>query len=256
MKSELAALVLAVQFLTRVPLPTGDLWSPQRMAASLRYYPLIGIAIGLLCAGLYWAAQFVFPPIVAVLLSVVLGWLLTGGLHEDGLADTFDGIGGGGTRERALEIMRDSRLGTWGTLALLAAVSLKVAALTDLSAPHAVMAMVAGHGLSRLSCVLVVASSRYARVEGAATPITGVADPASACANVIVACLTGVLIVAVVWSLSGWLPAAAAIAGAAVGHLAMRAVFERRLGGYTGDTLGAVQQASDVGVCLAFLALR
>ncbi|MCZ0951957.1 MAG: adenosylcobinamide-GDP ribazoletransferase, partial [Rhodospirillaceae bacterium] len=150
--NELRALALAVQFLTRLPVPSGATYSPRREAAAVRYYPLVGALIGGLCAGVFMLAEIRFSGPLAVLLAVAAGLAVTGAFHEDGLADTFDGIGGAANdRDGALEIMRDSRLGTYGTVALLMALGIKVAALSSLAPSTVGVALVAGHGLSRFS---------------------------------------------------------------------------------------------------------
>ena len=250
MRDEVASFLLAVQFLTRVPVGSATIYSPERMAASVRYYPLVGLLVGTLCAGAFYAANLVFPISVAVLLSLAAGLFLTGAFHEDGLADTFDGVGGGLTREKALQIMKDSRLGTYGTLALFVALLLKVTALMGLGAIIIPIALIAGHGLSRVSSVLVISTSTYVRDEGTGKPVAGTVSMAS----LLVALATGMAIVAV-WLLV--MPVMAlvwAIGGLIVAHILMRAFFEPKLGGYTGDTLGAVQQASEIGFYLGILA--
>jgi cobalamin 5'-phosphate synthase/cobalamin synthase len=164
---ELALLATAAQFLTRIPLPAADHFTEQRLAAAPRYFPLVGALVGALCAGVYIAALAVFPASVAVLLALAAGLLITGAFHEDGLADTFDGLGGG---DRALDVMRDSRIGTYGAVALLSVLALKCAALIALPPLAVFTALVVAHGLSRLSAVLVIVSSRYLRDEGTGKP--------------------------------------------------------------------------------------
>lgn len=247
--NELAVFALAVQFLTRVPVPVGAAFTPARLAAAPRYYPLVGALAGALCAAVYALAQASLTPAVAVLLALAASLLVTGAFHEDGLADTFDGIGGGGDRERVLEIMRDSRIGTYGSLALGLVLAIKAAALLGLPPGRAAMALVVAHGLSRLSAVLVIASSRYVRDRGVGKPT---ADGIGA-GGLAVAVLTGGLLLAWLAVAGGSAAALSAAAGALLGHIVMRAWVERRLGGYTGDTLGAVQQLSELGVYLGLL---
>ena len=117
--NELVIFLLAVQFLTRLPVPNGVEFSQQRLAAAPRYYPLVGIVIGALSASVFFAATIIFPNTVSIILAITGGVLFTGAFHEDGLADTFDGIGGGTTKERALTIMKDSRIGVYGAVALM-----------------------------------------------------------------------------------------------------------------------------------------
>ncbi|MEL6339515.1 MAG: adenosylcobinamide-GDP ribazoletransferase [Myxococcota bacterium] len=248
---ELIVFALAVQFLTRFPVPLGDAYTPARLAAAPRYYPLVGVLIGAICAAIYWLARPLLTDPVAVILATAAGVLATGAFHEDGLADTFDGIGAG-SREKALEAMRDSRLGTYGTLALGLTVAMKIGALLALPSERALAAWVVAHGLSRLSSVSVIATSRYVREEGVGKPT---ADGIGYAGLTIALTTGGALLVWLVW-LEGLGAAICAAGGALLGQLFMRWMFERRLGGYTGDTLGAVQQTSELGVYLGLLVSR
>lgn len=252
LRTELAILLLAAQFLTRLPVPAARLFTDARLAATPRYYPLIGLLIGCLAAAIYWAAALVFPPLLAALLSTAATLLFTGAFHEDGLADTFDGVGGGLTRERALEIMKDSRLGTYGAAALIIALGLKIAALAALPLALALTALMAAHGLSRASAVLVIATSHYVRFEGKAKPVASALGPA----GLAVTLLSAAAIIAALAFLAHWPLAAiaAALTGLALGHIALRFFYAPKLGGYTGDALGAVQQASEIGFYLGLLA--
>lgn len=247
---EARALLAAIQFLTRLPVP-GFAFDPRHLGMAVRWYPLVGALIGLIAALVLVGATHLFPPAVAVLLALGVALLATGGFHEDGLADLFDGLGVM-TRARMLEVMRDSRLGSFGALALLTVLALKVAALTAMAASTAAVALVAGHALGRLSSVLVIATSRYVRDAGTAKPVADAVGPG----GLVFAVLTGAGATGVAAMLAG-LPVmalAAGLAGAAIGHGLARALFERRLGGYTGDCLGAVQQLSETGLYLGVLA--
>ena len=250
MINEGAVFLLAVQFLTRLPIGSAQLYTPERMAASVRYYPLVGGLVGAFSALAFYLASFGFPVLVSILFAIAAGLLITGAFHEDGLADTFDGIGGGVTRERALEIMKDSRLGTYGTLALLTVLAVKVIALTALPLMLIPIALIAGHGLSRLSSILVIATSRYVRDEGTGKPVAG----GISTGGLLIAGLTGLAFVA--YCLAFYSPLALLWAGGGLllGHCLMRLFFERKLGGYTGDTLGAVQQLSELGLYLGLVA--
>lgn len=243
MREEAASFLLALQFLTRLPVQTQSIYSPERMASSVRYYPLVGALVGAASAVTFAGAAAILPVQLAVLLAVAVGLLMTGAFHEDGLADTFDGVGGGAVRDKALEIMRDSRLGTYGTLALLIALGLKVGALVSFPAPMVGAALIAAHGLSRLSAVLVIATSEYARDEGTGKPVaSGVSTN-----SLLVAWATGALIIVLWIGFQAPLALTYGVGGLALGHVLMRLFFESKLGGYTGDTLGAVQQASEIG---------
>jgi adenosylcobinamide-GDP ribazoletransferase len=244
----LRSLAAAWIFLTRIPLPPLPL-TEEDFAAAPAFYPLVGIAIGGIAAAAFGAGLAFAGPVIAALLALAATLLATGAFHEDGLADLFDGLGAV-TRERMLEVMRDSRLGTFGAAALGTALALKVTALAELPALLALAALPLAHGVSRLSAVLVIATSSYARAEGAAKPVAkGITARA-----LTIAVLTGAGALALFALHAGPGAALAAVAGAALGHLAVRRLFERRLGGYTGDCLGAVQQGSELGICLALVA--
>lgn len=250
MKNEAAVFLLAIQFLTRLPVATDQLYTPERLAASTRYFPLVGVLIGALVAGVFLASVHLVPVSLSVLIALGAGLLLTGAFHEDGLADTFDGIGGGHSRARALEIMRDSRLGTYGTSALIMALALKAGALLLMTPDLVLVALVAGHGLSRLSSVIVIRTSRYVREEGTGKPVAA----GLSMVGFIVATSTGAFILAL-WGIAQPMAAMAwAMGGLVLGHIAIRLFFEPKLGGYTGDTLGAVQQASEIGFYLGLVA--
>ncbi|MBP7003427.1 adenosylcobinamide-GDP ribazoletransferase [Amaricoccus sp.] len=246
---EAAILLLAVQFLTRLPLPRDVGWTPARMAATPRWHPAVGALVGAMAGAVFWAAGLVWPPQVAALLAVAAGVLATGAFHEDGLADACDGLGGGATRARALEIMRDSRIGTYGAAALTLVLVGRVLTLAALPLALAPLALVAGHAASRASSVLVLATSRYVRDHGTGKPVSRGVGPRSL--GFALACgLAAVLPLA----LAAPGAAVSGLAGLAVGHGLMRSRFERRLGGYTGDCLGAVQQTSEIGFYLGALA--
>ncbi|MCY4155880.1 MAG: adenosylcobinamide-GDP ribazoletransferase [Gammaproteobacteria bacterium] len=248
---ELRVLALAVQFLTRVPIPAGADFSAAQLAAAVRYYPLVGALIGAVCAGVFMLAQVWLDGPVAVLLAIAAGLAATGAFHEDGLADTFDGIGASSAEAgRALEIMRDSRLGTYGSVALVMALGIKFAALSGLAPATVCIALIAGHGLSRLSSVAVIQTSRYIRETGAAAE----ASKRLGAAGGLVVLLTGAVLAAGLAAFLSPLAALLALAGLLAGHVLMRLYFEPRLGGYTGDTLGAVQQASEIGLYLGLAA--
>ena len=193
-REQWAVFLLAVQFLTRVPVSSADLFTETRLAAAVRYYPLVGVLVGAVAGAVFWLAQLVFPITLAVVLATVASLWVTGAFHEDGFADACDGLGGGATRERALEIMRDSRLGTYG---------------------------VSGLGLMLAAKILAL----------------------------------GAAVVVALWHLASPAAMLAGLTGLVLGHLVMRGLYERKLGGYTGDCLGAVQQTSEVGLYLGAVAV-
>ncbi len=242
---EWATFLLAVQFLTRIPV--NPEWSEARMAATPRWYPAVGLLIGAGCALVFFLSAALFSPLIAVLISTAFGVILTGAFHEDGFADCCDGLGGAVSRDRALEIMRDSRLGTYGAIGLGLIVATKIASLTSVSVETVPWLLIGAHALSRASSIAVIATSTYVRDHGTGKPVaTGTDGMAIAIATSLI--VLGLLAFAVDIRL-----ALGALLGLIVGHIAMRRVFERRLGGYTGDCLGAVQQTSEVGMYLGAL---
>ena len=241
MKDSFAALLLALQFLTRLPLPASGLYSAERMARSVDFFPAAGALIGALLAALFWLCAGVLPVETALCLTLTASLLLTGAFHEDGLADTFDSLGARNPHDR-LRIMRDSRIGSYGSLALIASFALRWAALAALPATLIPLLFILGHGLSRLSAVLVIAASRYVRREGAGKPVAeGISR-----GGLIIACGTGLLLLSLG---ANYLPLrvlALAVLGLLAAHGWLRWLMETHIGGYTGDTLGATQQVSEI----------
>jgi adenosylcobinamide-GDP ribazoletransferase len=270
---ELRCFLLALQFLTRIPV-TGRLaewvgYSPDLLRASARYFPLVGALLGLLTASVLALAWCALPTVaaaawVAALLALAAGLLLTGALHEDGLADTFDGLGGSAQRERALEIMKDSRLGSYGALALVLSLLLKGAVLASLlqsALALALLALVWGHTVSR--CAPLCLLYRYRHVgDLAGAKSKPLADGIGrmgllwACAQALALLLVSAAAVSA-WADLPWgvllLALLAALLGAAGGAFVLARWLLRRLGGYTGDGLGATQQAAEIGLWLALL---
>jgi adenosylcobinamide-GDP ribazoletransferase len=230
-------------------LPVPATGAPGEMAAALRYFPAVGLAIGAVAAAVLLLAATRFAAVPAVLVSTAAAALLTGALHEDGLADTLDGLGGA-NRERALAIMRESTIGTYGALGLGLVIATKVATLAALAPAAAATALVAGHATSRLSLLFVIASARYARPGGTG----GFTAAGVATADLVIAGATGLLCLAGLAAGLGGIVALGGAAGMVVGHALARALFERRLGGYTGDCLGATQQLSELGLLLGVAA--
>jgi adenosylcobinamide-GDP ribazoletransferase len=260
LRYELRLVLVALQFLTRVPVRL-QVFDPAWLHSSARHFPLIGMMVGAFGAAVWWAAALMWPPAVAVLLAMAATIVVTGAFHEDGLADTCDGLGGSVTREKALVIMKDSRLGSYGTVGLGLTLALKAAALIgltgqggDAAAALVVMTMVWSHSASRAAAVVLASSLRYAGdpEHAKAKPMATEVSQAGAAVAVAWALLAGAPFVAVVGPAAGGAAAAAVIAIAWLCALWLR----RRLGGYTGDTLGATQQWSELAAVLAVLAIH
>ena len=247
---EWVSIRLACQMLTRFPVARGVDYAPALDAAAVRYYPGVGVLIGLAGGAVFAAAYGPFGPPLAAVLAIVATVLLTGAMHEDGLADTADGVGGGNSAERALEIMRDSRIGVYGVLALILVVGAKAFALASLPPWIGFAALVSAHGLSRWSVVLVIATAPYVRSSGTASPVAG---PVSSPTH-LVAGGTAIACLALAAFAASPQAAAGVLVGLACAHVAIRAAFQAKLKGYTGDCLGATQQVSELGAYLGLLA--
>jgi adenosylcobinamide-GDP ribazoletransferase len=242
--------LLAVQFMTRLPVPAHVEFSDARLFLAARYYPLVGLTVGGIGALVLALSALALPVQVAVVLSMASTIWVTGAFHEDGLADSADGLAGHASRERALEIMRDSRVGTYGVVTLVLALGLKAALLSAVPVAQGVWLLLAGHGLSRLAAVQVMASARYARPEGGKFAAPSVTAQSHRIALALGAALTLAAALALGWG--------AVALGAVFGlgaTLILRARVTARLGGYTGDTLGAVQQASEIALYLGAVAV-
>lgn len=256
LQHELRLVFVALQFLTRLPVPGWVGYEPAWLNQCARHFPLVGALVGALGAAVLLAAAAVWPAPVAALLAVAATLVLTGAFHEDGLADTFDGLGGAVPRERALAIMKDSRIGTYGAAALVLSLGLRVALLSVLCAQQPLFAaavMVLAHGWGRAAAVLLMAALPYAgdAEHAKAKPLATAVGPREWGTALGWALLLGAA--AVAWGLPGWRVAAAALAVASV-LLWMRRWLRRRLGGYTGDTLGAAEQLAELAVLLAMAA--
>lgn len=240
-------LACAVQFLTRVPTPALRAFEPEWITRSARYFPLVGQGVGLVCAGVLLAGERLWSAPVGAILAIVAGLLVTGAFHEDGLADTADGLGGGQTPARRLEIMKDSRIGTYGVCALVGVLALKAAVLAGTSA--AAVLLLAAHGLGRAAAVVVMRLTPYAP--------SGEAGKWKPLPQGVRTGEVGVALLIAAWPLV-LLPTGAAMAGLATGALlaGLLALTAKRLvGGHTGDVLGAVEQVFELGFVLGAAAL-
>lgn len=237
-------LLSAFALLSRLPLPNHQ----GTGAASAWAWPLVGAVLGALGAALASAALWlgVTPGVTAVLV-LALGAMLTGGLHEDGLSDTADGLYGGWTKARRLEIMKDSRVGSYGVLALVLMTLARWSALTAVLVYGGHWAaLVATGALSRAPMALVMALLPNARGEGL-SHATGRPSAATALVALLIA-------VAITVAVTGW--TAVPLVFAALGATLLLALIAlRKIGGQTGDILGASQQLAEV-ACLAVLSAR
>ena len=250
-------LLTASGYFTRIPMPAWVGHSDTQLRRAARYFPLVGVFVGAGAAGLLCLAALLWPLTIAVALSIAFSVWITGAFHEDGLADSADGLGGGYTRQRVLEIMQDSRIGSFGALALVLALLLKFASLVtlaDVALVQAAAALVCAHAVSRAAALVVMAHLPYARMEGPAKakPVAEGIGRAEWLPGVLTAALA--LGVASACGVLAWPALLAVLATSGAGVLLALRTLRIRLQGYTGDTLGATQQIVELGVYLAWIA--
>lgn len=243
-------LALGLVFLTRLPIRLKGALPDDAVARAAWSFPVVGALVALAGAGVAIAADAIgLPPPASALLALAATMAVTGALHEDGLADTADGLGGGRTREQKLEIMKDSRVGSYGVLALIVGVGLRAAALTAAiqdTRLHLLGALVAAHAGSRALLPLLMRALPSVRPGGLAASV-GVPSSLSS----ITALVLGTA--AVFWGLGDVLGLLGFVA-AAVGMVAVGTLARRQIGGYTGDVLGAAQQVGEIILLLTAVA--
>lgn len=242
---------IASAFLTRLPIATDEPQNLRSLARASRAFPLIGLGIGLIGGIVYAVADGLSLGVsLAAIIAVTTVVAATGALHEDGLADVADGFGGGRDREAKLRIMRDSRIGTYGVVALVLALALRIAAIAAIGAVErpggVIAALIACHAASRALIAVVMQREPLARDDGLAA---AAGRPTTATA-LWALCLGGGIAL-VCERLSGVVALAVGVAIA----WGVAALARRQIGGHTGDVLGTVQQATEIGMLLALAAL-
>ena len=234
--------LIAIGFLTRIPIPKKTDFSEQKLNHASRYFPTVGWLVGIFSASIFFAFEIIFPKSISVIFSLLITILLTGAFHEDGLSDTADGLGGGWSKDQKLEIMKDSRIGTYGAIALWFALYLKFFFLKEIDNTFAALLM--AHPLSRSIATGLLYFLPYVRSDDTShskplaqkqsnvdffiSQTTGSAALFLILSHALL--LFGILIVfIIIW---GWW-------------------LKKQLGGFTGDTLGATQQLSEILIYIA-----
>jgi adenosylcobinamide-GDP ribazoletransferase len=258
MRKEWRYFLLALGFFTRIPTPSFPDFKEEELNQSTKYFPLTGILVGLVGAMVFLLGRQWFPQTIAILMSMAATVYLTGAFHEDGLADSADGIGGGWGREQILTIMQDSRLGTYGAMALFGMLFGKFQVLNAMPTSFIPLALIAGHALSRLCAVWLMATASYTRVNGKSKPLATLISPSQ-------------LLLANVFGLLPWLSLVLLMSASqhsmelivrfvlyTLGSVALvwwwwRHKILKNIQGYTGDTLGAMQQLTELAFYLAVL---
>ncbi|MBL6985645.1 MAG: adenosylcobinamide-GDP ribazoletransferase [Methylobacter sp.] len=241
----LKSFLLALSFYTRLPHPQTLDYTQLPQAAV--FLPLIGWLVGGICAFVFYLAHLIWPQTTAVILALITGILLTGALHEDGFADVCDGFGGGMDKQRILEIMKDSHIGVYGFIGLLLMLLLKFSILIAMPAAAVPWLLLSGHSISRLSPLLLMQRYSYAR-EHHSKASGAVYQPNFR--EMAFATLIALLPLALLPVLCAPTIIPALLTTVILGHY-----FYRRIGGYTGDCLGASQQISETVFYLSVSAL-
>jgi adenosylcobinamide-GDP ribazoletransferase len=250
-KQEAEYFFAAVRFFTRLPVPAWVGHSAEQLNHAARYFALVGLLVGAIGAAATELAALLLPASVAILLGMAATLLATGAFHEDGLSDACDGFGGGWEKAQVLAIMKDSRVGSYGAIAVALALLLKFNALyeidSEFEAPMLALALIAGHGASRLASTALIYALDYVR-DDAGAKSKPLAERMGA----------GELLYA---SLLGLAPCLllppeevlVALALTVLTALLCARYFRRRIGGYTGDCLGATQQLAELAFYLGLL---
>lgn len=247
MRKQLHIFLNAIMFYTRIPVPKNLPYSDEILNRSTRYFPFIGWIVGGIGAAVFYGLQLVFPPELAILLSMLATIFVTGAFHEDGFADFCDGFGGGYTKEKILTIMKDSRIGTYGSIGLIGILATKFMSLHAVDVAKIPLILIVGHSLSRLMPILVIYTSEYSRED--ATSKTKPIGKKGKGFDFILALFFGVVLLV-------FIPLSFSMAILPV--LVLTAFIFRRyvthkIGGYTGDCLGALQQLAEVEFYLGFV---
>ena len=260
MQRQIVLFLVATQYLTRLPTPAWESFQPSWLPQSARYFPLVGVLVGAINVGTWWILGHWLPAAVTVGLMLAVSLLVTGAFHEDGFADVCDGFGGGTTQDRILAIMKASRIGAYGAIGICVMLGLKWAVYVAIPAAAFPWVVIGAHMISRwCACGLIwgldyVRSDDDSKARPLADSLGGrgwiVSGAVGACAAAPFALMGDQLPhVLVLRTL------AAAVAASVITAVMLALYFRKRIGGYTGDCLGAVQQLTELAFVLAALAV-
>jgi adenosylcobinamide-GDP ribazoletransferase len=258
MRRQALLFLVAVQFLTRLPVPHLTGFQTSWLSESARFFPLVGALVGVIAVGIWWVCSLFFPPLVAVGLMMSASLLLTGAFHEDGFADVCDGFGGGRMRDATLAIMKDSRVGAYGAIGVVMMLGLKWSVLVSL--PSAVFPIIAisAHMVSRWCAISLIWRLPYVRADAEAKS-KPLANSVSAADWLLSGALGALILLPVLLLIDPAarsqmaLPLFAALTLSGITTVSAAGYFKSRIGGYTGDCLGATQQLTELSFLLAAL---
>jgi adenosylcobinamide-GDP ribazoletransferase len=240
MKKEIDIFFTALMFYTRIPCPKWITHDDSYLNKATRYFPLIGIIVGGITAFLFFVAQYFFTTNVAIALSMIASIFLTGAFHEDGFADVCDGFGGGWTKQKILDIMKDSRVGAYGAIGIAMLLLLKFLLLQSLPIKKMIIILICAHSFSRLCAVLIIFTSKYVREndDAKAKPLAKSISIVEFLPAIIFGLIPFLFFFDIKILLFFPLPI--------LGVIYLRYYFEKHIGGYTGDCLGATQQVTEI----------
>lgn len=249
MRKEIEIFFTALMFYTRIPCPKWVTHDPVYLNKATRYFPLMGWIVGGAAALVFYSAEYIWNIPVALLLSMITSVFITGAFHEDGFADVCDGFGGGWTKEKILDIMKDSRTGAYGVIGISLLLLLKYMSLLSVNTYQLPVLHFAAHSFSRLCPVLMMYTSQYVREneDAKAKPLA----KSITAKEVVPALLFGLAPLILFWEIK----IIAVLVLPMAGLMYLRWYFHKWIGGYTGDCLGTVQQVTEVLFYLAFIAV-
>lgn len=244
LRKEIDYFFSGLSFYTRIPCPSSVGFSPENLNKSRKYLALIGVLVGLVASIVYLLSALVFPNEVSVFLSMIATIYLTGAFHEDGFADSCDGFGGGWEKAQILTIMKDSRVGSYGVIGLILILGLKflvLVSLADQSSTLLIFSLVSGHSVSRLMASWIM--QKYDYVSSAETSkSSGVTSVRLSRNEMLASSIPAVLVILLAWQLNFIV----AVFVAWLAAYMLGRYFQRKITGYTGDCLGAVQQVCEL----------
>ncbi|MFC5045971.1 adenosylcobinamide-GDP ribazoletransferase [Aquimarina hainanensis] len=239
-KKEIHIFLTAIMFFTRIPCPSWVHHQKEYQKKSIRYFSLIGGIIGGLSAAVFYASSFVFSKEISIILAMITSIYSTGAFHEDGFADVCDGLGGGWNKKKILEIMKDSRIGTYGSIGIVSILALKFYALHAIDIAYIPLVLVSGHMLSRFIATTLMYTLPYAREEESSKVKTTATD--ISISSLLINGFIGIFPLFLFQNL--WL--FISILTMYISKMYLAKKFKKWIGGQTGDCAGAVQQVSEV----------
>ncbi|MCR4317199.1 MAG: adenosylcobinamide-GDP ribazoletransferase [Planctomycetes bacterium] len=239
-------------FFTRIPCPGFTDHSDEYLSNSSRYFSIVGIIVGGVSASVYYYSLFVFDPAISILFGMTTTLLLTGAFHEDGLSDFCDGFGGGWSKDDIIRIMKDSRIGTYGTIGIVMSTGIKFAAINSIGyqfgATKTAIAIISAHALSRFATSTLLLTLPYAKDEESK------AKPAASGMNLISFVVCGVFGTVPLLLFSDY-RVFVALAPVFAARFYLSRKFWKKIGGQTGDCAGATQQICEAIFYLSLLVI-